>query len=385
MKAFVVACLFSLVAYASAENRFVYVNNQSAPNTITAYRINFDGSLTQLTNSPFATGGTGGGGAVGGGGPIETMAAVETGRVRYLYAANGGDGTISVLTIDPETGSLQPIAGSPFSANDSPGVYSLAASPDHRFLFITNQDTTEIHVFTIAGDTGALLEIAGSPFQANANLADLKVTANNQFLIAAGNSNSAVEVFRIARSGELSEVPGSPFAASGEVMEVDSNCASSRVFAVSNTTALVDAYSLSASGSLTPVPGSPFQNGASGLGSNSFGLALSPDNRFLFTADSFTTEVTSFSVARNGVLSQVPGSPFATTDWLGGMAVTRKGDFLYSIGFATGNVDGRRIGLDGTLTPVPGTPFVTGVLNTEDGEINSIVTSPAPTCRDLLL
>ncbi len=136
---------------------------------------------------------------------------------------------------------------------------------------------------------------------------------------------------------------------------------------------------MSSTGALTPVPGSPFYNGATGSGPNSFDLALSPNNKFLFTTDSFSTDITSFAVAADGALAQVAGSPFYTSGWLGGTAITAKGDFLYSVSFADGTLDGHAIHADGTLTAVPGTPFGPGQIST-GGEANSVITFPSPVC-----
>jgi 6-phosphogluconolactonase len=163
------------------------------------------------------------------------MAIVESPSASYLYAANGGDGTVSVFTIDTRTGNIHPIAGSPFSAGASSGTYDMAVSPDRNFLFVSNEATSDIHVFSIEQQTGALTEISGSPFSVGANITSLYVTANSQFLLAAANSINAVEVFGIAASGTIAQVSGSPFAGSGSVMAVQSNCANDLAFDVNNT------------------------------------------------------------------------------------------------------------------------------------------------------
>jgi 6-phosphogluconolactonase len=370
-----IVCLAVVTTAANATDRYVYVNNQNQPNTITAFQVKAGGRLAQLAGSPFQTGG------IGAEGPIESMAIVQFGTASYLYAANGGDGTVSAFTIDKRTGNIAPIAGSPFATDGSSGTYDMAASPDRQFLFVSNEATTDIHAFSIAKTTGALSEISGSPFAVGANITSLYVTANNQFLLAAANSINAVEVFSIASSGAITQVSGSPFPGSGSVMAVQSNCANDLAFDVNNDSNYVDAYSLSSSGSLTPVPGSPFWNGASGDGPNSFDLVLSPNDDFLFTTDSFTQDITSFSIAGNGALSAVTGSPFFTTNWEGGTAITGNGDYLYSVQFVSGKVDGQKVNADGTLTAVPGTPFGPGNQNSLNGEVNSVITYPAPRCR----
>lgn len=374
MKCIYIVCWCVLCATAVlADDQFVYTNDETAPNEVSAARINLDGSLTQIPGSPFATGGNGGGGWVQG------LAIATVGRNSYLYAENGGDGTISGFKIDLLTGNLRLVPGSPFAAGGTTGNYSLTVDPKNEFLFAANRRTTVIHVYAIFPRTGSLREVPGSPFEANANLNGLKVSANRRFLITGGNSNSAVEVFDISSHGALTPVAGSPFPASGTVSAVETNCASNLAFAVSNSTNLIDAYSLAEDGSLTPVPGSPFSNGASGSGPNSFDLVLSPNNRFLFATDSFSSAVSSFEVGKDGSLSPVVGSPFYAGGWVSGTAVTRAGRFLYSVGFADASVGGQSIGPDGTLKLLPG-GFGTGAISTA-GEMNTVVTFPPPSCN----
>lgn len=373
MKHVYVVCLTLLLATAAvAQNQFVYTNDETAPNGISAAQVQADGSLVQIAGSPFATGGNGGGGWV------EGLATASVGKKSFLYIDNGGDGTISGMRIDPATGALRPVPRSPFVADGIAGNYALAVSPNNHFLFASSDATTLIHAYAISPDNGSLLEVEGSPFQASANLDGLKVTANGRFLIAGGESNSAVGIFSISQTGTLTQVPGSPFPASGTVSAVQGNCASNLVFAVSNSTNLVDAYSQAGNGTLTPAPGSPFSNGATGNGPNSFDLVLSPDNHFLFTTDSFSSDITSFAVAVDGSLSQVAGSPFYVGPWTSGTAVTRTGNFLYAVDFVDAAVIGEHINADGSLTAAPG-PFNTGAISNV-GEMNTVITFPPPAC-----
>jgi 6-phosphogluconolactonase len=365
-------------ASASAQNRFVYLNNQSQPNAISAFQINADGSLAQITGSPFSTGGQ------GYASPMESMAIAYAKTIPILYAANGGDPSVSALTIDSKTGNLAPVAGSPFPIlNDSTGTYDMAASPDNRFLFVTNSGTTVIHVYAISPETGALTEVSGSPFAADANVNGLNVTASGKFLLAAGNSNEGVqgplEVFAISSTGAITQVPGSPFAANASVSDIRSNCASDRVFTADNGSAYDDAYTMSKDGTLTSVPSSPFYNGATGNGPNSWDLAIAPNGKFVFTSDSFSGDITTFVVSPDGELSQANNSPFNTGVWLGGITVTARGDYLYYTTFPYEPVvTGLRINPDGSLSPVSGASG-TGVF-APDGESVSVISYPPPTC-----
>jgi 6-phosphogluconolactonase (cycloisomerase 2 family) len=372
MRYLCVPCLLLLTLGASAQKRFVYLNNQNQPNNITAWVIdNSNGTLTALAGSPFNTGGQ------GYQGPIESMAIAPSENGDVLFAANGGDPSVSILRINPGTGKLTPTAGSPFLLNDSVGTYDMAISPNHRFVFVTNEAGTVIHVLGVSPENGSLREVAGSPFAAGDNMSGLWVTASGRFLLASGQTHNAVSVFAILGTGAIAPVAGSPFAANASVSDVRSNCASNLVYTADNGSAYIDAYSMAANGVLTPVPGSPFYNGATGNGPNSFDLALSPNGKFLFASDSFTGSVSSFAVAGNGSLSLVPGSPFFNGGFLGGTTITAWGDFLYSVDFSGGTAGGYAINADGSLTSLGG--FGPGQIPF-GGEPNSVISYPPPTC-----
>lgn len=358
-----------LATLAVAQNQFVYTNNQSSPNTVTGFLVNSDGSLTEIPGSPFATGDNGQNGT-----PF-ALAVTTLKEKNYLYAANGADGTISGFRISPITGNLQLVPGSPFPTNNQAENYSLAISPDNRFLFVASDGAALIHVFRIVRGTGTLREVPGGPFRVNSHLSGLKVSTNGQFLLAGGDPNGGVTVFKISNNGAISEVPGSPFPSTGSVGALENNCAGNLVFAASFLFGgFINVYSLGADGSLTPVPGSPFSTAEANAD-----LLLSPSNRFLFSSGGFSETVSVFTVSANGSPAPIAGSPFLLQDFTSGMATTPRGDFLYTVLFISGSVDGRKIGADGTLTPVPGTPFFTNQ-NSIAGLVESVVTFPSPFC-----
>jgi len=369
------ACFALLASVAVAQNQFVYTDdnesnyvNLEPVNTVSAFQVQNDGSLSLIAGSPFHTGGAGGGHDID---PGEITVATQA-NASFLYAANNGTGTIAAFTINPGSGTLAHIAGSPFFADGAPGGdYSLAASPDGKFLYATADASTVIHIYSISS-SGELTEISGSPFPAGANTQGLKVTANGKFLIAGENfSASAVAVYSIASDGTLSSVAGSPYPAAADVLGVDANCASNLVFAISE---VIDVYSMGSDGALTAVSGEPFPNGTR---STSGGLALSPNNQFLFVTDTFSNDISSFSINSEGDLSPVSGSPFTTSNWTGGVAVTQSGKYVYSAFFTFGQVDGRQISANGELTAVPGTPFSTG--QSQEG-VPTVTTFPPPSC-----
>lgn len=93
--------------------------------------------------------------------------------------------------MDPTTGALTPVAGSPFDERLSPGP--LAVDPAGKFVFVANQSTTApsaISVFKIDQTTGALTEVANSPFSSGSgtNPGYLTVDPTSKFLFVANLS-----------------------------------------------------------------------------------------------------------------------------------------------------------------------------------------------------
>ena len=356
-----------------AQRNFVYTNdNVPGKNTVSAFTVNVDGSLSLIEGSPFATGGSGGGSDI----DPESITTATEGQKNFLYAANNSDSTITGFFINRNTGGLEVVEGSPFPAGtaNSRNTFSLAASPDGRFLFATDEVNTVIRAFNISPATGALSEVPGSPFSSGALTEGLKVTANGKFLVAGLKSANSVGVFSIGANGALTPVPGSPFAANGAAAAVDVNCAVNLAFVSSAGSSQIDVYAMAADGGLTPVAGSPF---ASGGTSTINALTLTPSNQNLLTSDAFNSAVASLAIGTDGALQPVPGSPFSADNFVGSIATTRAGNFVYTSLFTDAEVDGWSIGANGSLTPVPGRPFTTG----QPGfGVQALTTFPAPTC-----
>ena len=83
---------------------------------------------------------------------------------KFAYVANSSDGTISAYTINAVTGTLTPVAGSPFLAGN--GSYSVSVDPSGKFAYVTNFNDDNVSAYTIDATTGVLTAVVGSPFLA---------------------------------------------------------------------------------------------------------------------------------------------------------------------------------------------------------------------------
>ena len=366
-----------LPAVPPGAGHFVYTNDDQPSNTVSAFSAGSDGSLTPIAGSPFATGGAGQGGGLFASNRIGVGIAGN-----FLFASNAGSNNVSVFSIDPNTGVLTPVAGSPFAtAGSAISGMAVSPTPDGKLLMAADSGSNTINVFSV-GSNGALTPIAGSPFTTLGQTDGIKVSPDGKFLAVAEISPSQVEMFNIASNGSLTSLGAFPGKGGAGIAGVDIDCATAFLYAgeanFGNT--IVDAYSIASNGTLTPLAGSPF---IPGVGSNSNLVLLSPDDKTLFVSNQDSRTITAFSVASNGSLSLLAGSPFSMNGsglFPSGMAVSKDGTLLYVADFNPA-VSAFSVASNGTLTEVPGSPFSTEQASPIPGQgLLSLAAYPPKAC-----
>jgi 6-phosphogluconolactonase (cycloisomerase 2 family) len=88
-------------------------------------------------------------------------------------SANQASNNVSGYTIDPSTGALTAIAGSPFQAGLNP--FSVAVDPSGSFAYVANLGSGNVSGYAIDPSTGALTAIATSPFSVFPGLRPISV------------------------------------------------------------------------------------------------------------------------------------------------------------------------------------------------------------------
>lgn len=124
---------------------------------IFVFGIHGDGSLTQLSSTPLP----------GNNAPI-TIAVDPTGQYLYVAQTIGVTASIVAFDINPISGDLTPLPGSPFSLS-TPGCTDVLvteiADPMGRFLYAADGFSfLAVSAFAIGQTTGTLKEVPGSPF-----------------------------------------------------------------------------------------------------------------------------------------------------------------------------------------------------------------------------
>jgi 6-phosphogluconolactonase len=175
--------------------KFVYLTEENAP-TVSGYAVDPNtGALTPVPGSPFGVGGLEG----------EALAIDPSGN--FLYVSTGGQ--ISEFRVDLSTGALTSIPGP--SIIDS--VQQLAVSPAGSFLYAARSGVG-ISGYTIDPTSGSLSLIPGSPWGAIAvpdtYTATVTVDCNGKFVYAANSTGSLLAYAIDSQTGALTAIPGSP-------------------------------------------------------------------------------------------------------------------------------------------------------------------------------
>ena len=139
---------------------------------------------------------------------------------KFAYVVNDGASTVAGYTINPTTGALKPIDGSPFAAGAT--ATSVAADPSGEFAYVLI--FSGVSGYTINATTGALTLVPGSPFAGGYGYyaQSVAVDPSGKFTYAVymwdNRAFSAGDVHGDtidATTGALTPIPGSPFPAPG--------------------------------------------------------------------------------------------------------------------------------------------------------------------------
>lgn len=372
--------LLALLPAGLAAQHYVYTNNDLySGNSISAFSVDTNGSLSPVPGSPFATGGQGIYGY-----PY-AHSIYSPNRIivvnNFLYASNSASNNVSAFTIDTATGVLTAVRANPFPTNAYDDAYnsgiSLAATPDGKFLYAGSTGFGgQITIFSMDPTTGALTMVGASPVAAGGPVYSLKVSPDGKFLAVALYQTHQIAVFAIQTNGTLQAVANSPFTlSSGSPTSVDINCADTLLFAGGNS-GNIYAFNIASDGQLSAVSGSPF---ATGVSSN-WVVALSADDNTLFSSTPGSNTVNAFAVGSDGSLT-VPGSFAGAGSGAfnpGGLSVSGDGLLLYAADTAvTGGFGGISTFTLGGALPVSFASLIsTGVYS----QSHSVAAYPAKAC-----
>ena len=299
---------------ADPSGKFLYTANQfgSNANNVTAYSITQSGpnrsELTLIDTFPAGAG-------------AFSVAVEPSGH--FAYVGNVGANTISGFMIDPSTGALTPVPGSPFSAAPATGAQGIATHPNDQLVYVSDSGTNNVGVFTFDHTSGMLNlpgTLFGPPSGTISDPVSITLDPMGRFAYTANNRpstccpNGSVTAYTVdPNTGALTFVNNYPVgtSAGGPAMVAIDPTGS---FAYVAGGGQVAAFNIdSTTGALTAIPGSPFTAAL-----NTLWVAVDPNGKFVYVTDhgSFGSGTTPGGISAyaidpiTGALTEIPGSPF---------------------------------------------------------------------------
>ena len=331
---------------------YAYVAN-GAGGDVTGFSIDpTTGALTVLAGSPFPTG------------AVSTpLCVVVDPTGKYAYAASGAYGApgyISTYTVDKASGRLTGIAGSPLRLDN--GLGGIAINSTGRFAYIAEWPS-QVRGYDINIGQGALTaEIQGSPYGFGGDPWNrfIKAAASGHNLLYVANTAIGLHGYKInSTTGELTLIQGSPFPGTEGVIHFDLDLEARFLYAVSEGGSHVQAFTIDpVSGQLSVILGSPFA-----AGTETSSVAVDPLGRYAYVTNFSSDEVIAYTInSVTGTLNLV-GSSYRLGSHPSHVMVEPTGKFVYVANTGPNDISVYAINQStGALTQIVGSPFSLGAL-----------------------
>ncbi len=303
---------FSAAASASAGSTsqvvgYTYVDDNTAPaNTIAGFARHADGSLSPIPGSPFAAGGEGLGSGLASQGAIQV-----SNDGRYLLAVDAGSNQVSVLRITAN--GVPVLVGQPVASGGATPV-SVAVSWA-GLVYLANQGPggSGYSGFRLHFD-GKLTPVPGSTVTVpdGSGVGDVFFNTFGNLLIGTRTGTSLVDSYVVLPNGRLLKAPGSPFTGQG-LGQLGAEFSPTRPWQlfVSNAHNGANLGTVSAYndffGQLSPIGPSPYADGQTAP----CWVEISHDGRYLFTVNTGSANISSYSIGPDGSLALLSSAPIS--------------------------------------------------------------------------
>ena len=287
--------------------------------------------------------------------------------IGHVYLDDNTAGTNTISGFDRHVdGSLTPLAGSPFVAGGAGTGAGLASegaiqvTNDGRFLIAVDAGSNQLSVLRINFDGSLQLVPNGEVSSDGPTPVSVAVHDGLVYVANAGAVGPNYTGFTLSPFGQLQPLANSTVSLPngsqpGDVLfnSIGTNLVGTRV-----ATSEIDSFAVGRNGLLTEATGAPFT--AQGLGP--FGSEFRPTNPSqLFVSNAHNVgagsgTVSAYSVAFNGSLTSIGASPVADDQtapcWV---TITPDGRYLFAVNTGSGEISSYQIAPNGALTLVGNT------------------------------
>ncbi|HWR14715.1 MAG TPA: beta-propeller fold lactonase family protein [Terriglobales bacterium] len=316
------------------------MTNAADKNEIISFARDFDGQLHRA--GTFMTGGRGSGGTID---PLESQGSLTISHDReLLFAVNAGSGDVTVFRVHgPELARIDRVP--------SGGSGPTAVAQHGNFVFVLNAGAGNNVTGFYLQSNGKLTRIPNSQAFLSANSVrggSLAFSSDGRYLLVTEKATNQIDAFQVNPDGTLGSAVVTPSAGPGlfAIVFAPNGTAITSETGNGNGSA-VSSYALQMDGTLAGLTAS-----LPTAGRATCWQVVTPDGRFVYTANSATSTISGFQVGIDGTLTPIPGTVVATlpadaTDL--DIAVSSDGRYLYTLNSRNGTVGILQVEDDGAL------------------------------------
>jgi hypothetical protein len=299
----------------------------------------------------------------------------------YLDDNTAGSNTIGAFDRHAD-GSLTQMPGSPFAAGGAGTGAGLASqgalqfSSDGRYLLAVDAGSGQISVLRVGWDGSLQLVPGGVVSSGGPTPVSIAVHGGLVYVANSGAVGPNFTGFTLSPWGLLQPLAGSTVTMvnGSQPDDVLFNSIGTTLVGNLTGTSQIESFSVGFNGLLTAAPGSPL----AAQGAGPFGSEFRPTDPFqLFVSNAHNMgagsgTVSAFNVAWDGALSPIGGSPFADGQnapcWV---EISHDGQFLFTVNTASGDISRYWIAPNGTLSLLGSTPVgATGGVGAVDARLS---------------
>jgi 6-phosphogluconolactonase len=286
--------------------------------------------------------------------PLARASASAKAATPYLYVENGNS-TITAFAV-AKSGALSEVAGSPYTSNTTgPSSYSIAVDPKGPYVLATGTESDNVAIFSIG--SGGALTFLGSNDKAGGGANMLLFAKKDSRLYVVNEVNGgAIAAFDVGKNEKLTSIHGSPYQVTCPGFCTsnpdDVVIGGSYLYSVDTYGWYVSSFSIAKNGALTELNSYPTHYGPQEA-------ALTPSGTYMYVTNGASADISAYGVAA-GVLTQLTGSPFKAGGTPSGIVMTSNGKYLYVADYGDGTISGYSISGDGALVQLKGSPFADG-------------------------
>ncbi|GAA2211743.1 hypothetical protein GCM10009850_072030 [Nonomuraea monospora] len=258
-----------------------------------------------------------------------------------------------------------------------------------RVVYVSNSESTSISRFVVDLSSGRPV-LTGDPVPAGPGVRQMALTPDARLAYASNageDEPGTISAYAVGPRGRLTPLPnGADTVETGgdTPLGIVVTPSGRHLYVAHVFSKSVAGFTIAPDGRLRPLPGSPTETSVA----NPRGLAVTPDGRFLYVGHgdpgpdrlNSVGAISTFAIKGDGTLTEIK-PPIRVGRFCGAMTISPDGRRIYLTCSDTSQVHGFAIGSDGTLTALPRSPydvptFPEGITTSPDGRF-VYVASPA--------